>query len=85
MVICHTKDKHKDLVICAINSVVPETLSENEILLQPNNNNGLRAISVLKVDRIVTAKRQDIITQLGFLDEKNLTHFKALFKDLVDS
>ena len=85
MVICHTKDKYKDLVICAISSVVPGTLSENEILLQPDNFNGLRAISVLKVDRIVTAKRQDVIAQLGFLDAKNLTHFKALFKNLVDS
>ncbi|HMO40420.1 MAG TPA: type II toxin-antitoxin system PemK/MazF family toxin [Saprospiraceae bacterium] len=85
VVICHTKDKYQDLVICAISSVVPGTLSENEILLQPNSQNGLRAISVLKVDRIVTAKRQDIIAQLGFLDEKNLTHFKIIFKNLVDS
>jgi len=44
----------------------------------------LRAISVLKVDRIVTAKRQDVIAQLGVLEVKELANFKAIFKNLVE-
>lgn len=84
VVVCRTKDKYEDLVICAISSVVPTSLSENEILLQPNKLNGLRAISVLKIDRIVTAKRQDVIAQLGVLDVKELADFKVIFKKLVE-
>ena len=56
MLICQTKDKYSDLVVAAISSVVPHQLTENEILLQPSTNNGLRKISVIKVDRIVTMK-----------------------------
>lgn len=81
VVVCQTKDKYQDLVICAISSVVPTSLSENEILLQPSNSNGLRTTSVLKIDRIVTAKRQDVIAQLGV---KELADFKAIFKNLVE-
>ncbi|MDX1939309.1 MAG: type II toxin-antitoxin system PemK/MazF family toxin [Saprospiraceae bacterium] len=83
VVVCQTKDKYQDLVICAISSVVPTALSDNEILLQPSNFNGLRAISVLKIDRIVTAKRRDVIAQLGVLDVKELANFKVIFKNLV--
>lgn len=81
VVVCQTKDKYQDLVICAISSVVPTSLSENEILLQPSNSNGLRTTSVLKIDRIVTAKRQDVIAQLGV---KEIADFKAIFKNLVE-
>ena len=41
-VVCETKDSYKDLVLCAISSVVPPTLTENEILLTPDKTNGLR-------------------------------------------
>lgn len=30
-VICETKDVYRDLVVCAISSVVPKNLTENEI------------------------------------------------------
>jgi hypothetical protein len=34
VVVCETKDIFKDLVLCAISSVVPSKLTENEILLK---------------------------------------------------
>lgn len=82
-VVCQTKDKYKDLVLCAISSVVPITLTENEILLSPAKTNGLRKDSVLKVDRIVTAKKQDVIAKIGKLDDADLNTFKEKFKHLV--
>ena len=84
IVVCETKDPFKDLVLCAISSVVQSPLSDNELLLSPAAGNGLRKISVLKVDRIVTAKRADVITKLGKLGDADLTSFKLKFKDLVD-
>ncbi len=83
-VICETKDVYKDLVLCAISSVVPPTLTESEILLNKDKENGLRKDSVLKVDRVVTAKRQDMIAQIGKLNSADLTTFKEKFKSLVD-
>ncbi len=84
VVVCETMDVYKDLVLCAISSVVPTNLSENEMLLQVDKENGLRKDSVLKVDRIVTAKEYDVIAKIGSLDTDYLDKFKEKFKNLVD-
>ena len=83
MVVCETKDIFKDLVLCAISSVVPLKLTDREILLNADKNNGLRKNSVLKVDRIVTAKEQDVIAKIGNLSDADLKDFKEKFKGLV--
>jgi mRNA interferase MazF len=82
-VVCETKDVYKDLVLCAISSVVPSKLSENEILLNIDKENGLRKESVLKIDRIVTAKEQEVIAKIGKLNKTDLIEFKKKFKNLV--
>ncbi|MDQ3750210.1 MAG: type II toxin-antitoxin system PemK/MazF family toxin [Acidobacteriota bacterium] len=83
VVVCETKDVYKDLVLCAVSSVVPPKLTENEILLVRDNQNGLRKNSVLKIDRIVTAKAQDVIAKIGELSESDSAKFKEKFKQLV--
>jgi mRNA interferase MazF len=85
IVVCETKDKYKDLVVCAISSVVPPKLTANEIILTPDKHNGLRKESVLKTDRIVTAKRSDVIAKLGKLSGVTLDKFKDTFKRLVEN
>lgn len=60
VVVCQTKDKYKDIVVCAISSVVPIQLLENEILLKPTFVNHLRVQSIIKVDRIITAKKKTL-------------------------
>jgi mRNA interferase MazF len=84
VIVCETRDKYKDLVVCAISSVVPPTLGENEFLLQPNAVNKLRAVSVVKVDRIVTLKSRDVIARIGKLETESLATFIEKFKQLVD-
>ena len=84
VVICETKDKYRDLVVCAIISVVPTVFGKNEILLQPDQINKLRAESVIKVERIVTIKNRDVIAQIGKLDTDSLASFKEKFIGLVD-
>ncbi len=84
VVVCTTKDKYKDLVISAISSVVTDKLSENEILIAPDSSNNLRTTSVIKVDRIVTAKQKDIITRIGELGSEHKEEFIKAFKSLVE-
>ncbi len=48
VVVTITSDKHKDVVLCRISSVVPQKLNKREILLQPDAVNNLRAASVIK-------------------------------------
>lgn len=56
VVVALTKDKFSDVVVCAISSVIPKSISDNEIVISPNKTNKLRVKSVIKVDRIVTLK-----------------------------
>lgn len=63
-VVSITKDKNKDIIVCAISSVVPESPNSNEMILTHNKTNKLRVDSVLKVDRIVTLKQKDKIADL---------------------
>ena len=79
IIVCETKDSYKDLVLCAISSIVPAKFSENEMLLIVDQENGLRKKSVLKVDRIVTAKEQNIIAKIGKLSDSDLEKFKEKF------
>lgn len=81
--VCETKDAFKDLVLCAISSVVPPKLTENEMLLSIDKENGLRKDSVLKIDRIVTAKNQDVIAKIGKLSKADQIEFKKRFKNLI--
>ena len=84
VVVCETQDKYKDLVVCAISSVIPKSLSVNEILLPTDNSNNLRTNSIIKVARIFTAKQHDIIFRLGKLSQTDLDNFKKTFKNLVE-
>ena len=82
--VCETTDKYRDVVVCAISSVIPALPGVNEILLRPDQTNMLRADSVIKVDRIVTVKSRDVITQIGHLDNVVLETFREKFKSLID-
>ena len=84
VVIALTRDKYKDIIVAAISSVVPKKTTKNEIIIETTKKNKLRTRSIIKVDRIVTLKREDIIARLGKLSKNELEIFKAKFKNLVD-
>ena|SRR4030067_2975348 len=83
VVISETLDKYKDIVVSAISSVIPQRLTESEIVIEPSKLNNLRAPSVIKVDRIVTLKRENVIAHLGKLSRDELITFKSKFRNLV--
>ena len=83
VVITETTDKYKDLVVSAISSIVPSRISNREILLRHNKLNNLRVDSVIKVDRIVTLKREDKIADLGKLSITELAEFKNILAEIV--
>lgn len=83
VLVCETADAYRDLVVCAISSVMPAIPGPNDVLLHPTEINNLRRSSVLKVDRIVTIKAKDVIATLGVLDSADLGLFRAKFKDLL--
>lgn len=82
-VVCETADKYRDVVLCAISSIVAVKPTPNEIVLTTDSQNNLRRDSTLKVDRIVTAKSSDVIAQIGRLSEVDLKQFQTIFKCLV--
>ncbi len=84
VVIAETKDKYRDLILSAISSQVLSSMSIAEILLQPDSLNGLRTISIIKVDRIFTLKSAKVVAIIGRLSLTNINEFKRVFKALVD-
>ena len=78
-----TKDKYKDLVVSAISSVVPKNLSEREFVIESGNMNNLRVNSIVKTDRIVTVKRNEMIAELGKLTDKELQTFKSILTEMI--
>lgn len=83
VVIAETSDKYSDLIVAAISSVIPQISNKNEIIIHPNLKNKLRAISVIKVDRIHTLRRNHKIADLGELNKEELQLFKKTFQNLV--
>ena len=83
VVIAETADKYKDVVVSAISSVVPSKTSLREFIVFPGGSNRLRVKSVVKADRIVTVKREDIIAELGRLTESELKAFKLILLEMI--
>ena len=83
-VLAATKDKYKDLIICAISSVVPVHLNECDIFIEADARNNLRTDSIIKVDRITTISQSKIITVLGKLYKEKILELKTKFISLVD-
>ena len=84
VIVTITKDYYKDVVIAAISSVLPNQLTDNEMIIQPSTSNKLKVKSVLKIDRLATVKQVDMIAPLGKLNASELNVFQAIFKKLVD-
>jgi mRNA interferase MazF len=79
VVICQTSDGHQDIVLAAITSILHEPLFQNEILLKPDYQNGLRVESILRCDRIMTLKKETWHTKIGNLNPKSAIE-KAILK-----
>lgn len=84
VVITETTDKYKDLVVSAISSVVPSNLSNREIFIKSSPKNRLRVNSIVKVDRIITLKRDDIIAQLGLLSDDECELFRTALMEMIN-
>ena len=60
------------------------TLVDMEILVKATHLNKLRTDSIIKVDRIVTVKKESIIAVLGKLSEKEQNTFQEKLKALFN-
>jgi len=85
VVVTETDDYHRDVLLCMISSVVPKNITPQQMLISPTIKNNLRALSIIKISRIVTVESEKVLTQIGKLDDHDLNNFKKIFKSLVDS
>ena len=83
VLIATTQDKYQDFILSAISSVIPENPSGFEIIVEPTPLNLLKVRSVIKVDRIFTLKKEDMIAELGQLSQSELEVFKSQLKILI--
>ena len=85
VVVTVSEDSYRDVILCMISSVIPRSILNHQILLTPSKKNNLRAISILKVGRIVTIENNKVIALIGKLDKEELKKFKISFKSLVEN
>lgn len=83
LVLAITQDKFKDIVLAAITSVVPEEPSKNDLLILPSEQNKLRTKSIIKLDRLFTLKRENVLADLGKLQPEQWSLVKVIFRNLV--
>jgi mRNA interferase MazF len=87
LVITETKDKYRDIVVCAISSVFPKKAGKRQIAIKTTHphfkKTGLRVNSVVKIDRIATLRKVDIITRIGSCPEDLWDLITGEFKLLV--
>ena len=85
VVVTVSEDSYRDVIVCMISSVIPRSILNHQLILSPSKNNNLRAISILKVGRIVTIENNKVIALIGKLDKEELKKFKISFKSLVEN
>jgi mRNA interferase MazF len=87
LVITETKDKYKDVVVCAISSVFPSKLGKRQLAIKSNHpdfkKTGLRVDSIIKIDRIATLRKVDVIIKIGICPVELWEKFIAEFQKLV--
>ena len=87
VVLTVTQDKYKDIIICAISSVVPSTIAPREIFISTGNSSfpatGLRVESIIKIDRLATLRTTDVIMQLGYCPPNLWNEIVTKFRSLV--
>lgn len=83
IVIGFTADKYKDVIVCAISSVIPKKINDNEIIITSNSRNGLRVDSIIKADRIVTIKKESVIAKIGSLNKDQSSALKNKLKEIL--
>ncbi len=76
VVVTQSKDMYKDVIVALISSVLPHSVLQFQMLLQPDHINNLRAPSVVKVSRLVTVEVEKIATVIGGYRKRNSIHLK---------
>lgn len=87
VVITITEDRFRDIVVCAMSSVVPEYPTKREIIFHKYDpdfdRTGLRVDSVVKMDRIATLRQSDVITTIGRCSPSQWQMITEAFRNLV--
>lgn len=76
-------DNYNDVIVCLITSVIQPTLGKYDFLIHPDKINNLKAISLIKVSRIVTVEQEKIKAVIGKLNTTKIKTFKEIFQSLV--
>jgi len=77
-------NSHKDLIIVAITSQIPATLSFDEFFIPKANLMiaGLPKVSIIKLGKIITLHQQLVRKKLGYLPENIFSKVLPLFFNL---
>lgn len=58
------------MIVVFISSKIPEKIRKFDVIIKPDENNGLKTISLIKCSKIATLDIKVILRKIGFLDKK---------------
>jgi mRNA interferase MazF len=64
--------KYNHLIVAFISSRLPEEKSASDIIIEPNERNGLKTVSVLRLHKMATIPASLIKRQLGQLSKQQM-------------
>ena len=79
-----TQDEFSDLTVCAVSSNLPDKPGAYELCTRKSKTNRLKVDSIIKVDRVVTIRRSQVLDELGCVTNDQMNKLKLKFKELID-
>jgi len=84
VIISKSNETKEDAIVAFISTVIPEALSETDLLFDPDRNDfiqsGLKKSSVIKLDKLATLKKAIFTGELGTLGQQTLTAINKRLK-----
>lgn len=84
VVISKSNKTKEDAIVAFISTVIPEALSETDLLFDSDNNDftksGLKKSSVIKLDKLATLKKAIFTGELGALNQQTLAEINRKLK-----
>ncbi len=74
-----SRDNSRDVILAFITSQQHTVTLSNTLSISPNRTHGLKALSVIRFDKIVTLERTVIVGKLGKIDSDVLQKARSVF------
>ncbi len=78
-----SEEKSEDCLVSFISSVNKKRLSNFDIRIQPSSSNGLKTVSVVKLNKIATLQKKILVGEIGKIKKEDLGVINSKLKKML--